>query len=87
MSTYIEVELAILDLCPLGHADHTSVLNDLEIAYSSCYDQDGNIADLNRSIEVFQKRLDLCPLEHPQHAKAFGGLAMAIMTSKETRRI
>ena len=86
MSTYIEVELAILDLCPLGHADHTSVLNDLEIAYSSCYDQDGNIADLNRSIEVFQKRLDLCPLEHPQHAKAFGGLAVALSRHYDIQR-
>ena len=78
VSTEIEVDLARLDLCPLGHTNHTSILNDLGIAYSFYYDQNGNIANLNRSIEFYQRRLFLCPLSHPEHVEAFEPLVMVL---------
>ena len=78
MSTKIEMELASLDLCPLGHKNHIRILNDLGVAFSHCYNRDGNIADLNRAIEVKQRRLGLCPLGHPEHAEAFGELVISL---------
>ena len=75
-STNIEVNLARLDLCPLSHAGHTGILNDLAISLSAQYVQGGKIADLNRAIQAHQTRLDLCPPGHPEHAKALGELAI-----------
>ena len=76
VSAQIELGLARLDLCPLGHEDHTAILNDLAWSFDSRYGQEGNILDLNRAIEVAQKRLDLCPLDHSEHADAIGWLAI-----------
>ena len=78
VSTQIELGLARLDLCPLGHADHTHILNDLGYSFSCCFDQKGNISDINRAIELFQTRLVLCPLGHPEHAEALEGLAVCL---------
>ena len=78
MCTKIEVNLARLDLCPLGHAYHTRILQNLGVAFVICYDQDGNVVDLNRAIEIQQRRLDLCPIEHPEHVSALGDLAMSL---------
>ena len=78
VSTNIEVDLARLDLCPSGHTNHTSILNDLAISFSFCYVQEGNISDLNRCIQIKQIRLDLCPLGHPEHMHALGELAITL---------
>ena len=78
VSTQIELGLARLDLCPLGHPDHTQILSDLAISFDSCYYQEGNISDLNRAIEISQTRLDLCPLGHPEHAEALGRFAITL---------
>ena len=78
LSTKIEVGLARLDLCPLGHANHSGILNDLGCSLLFHYNQEGNISDLNRAIEIFQTRLDLCPLGHPEHAQALGWLASSL---------
>ena len=78
VDTQIELGLATLDLCPLGHADHTNILNDLACSFSSRYDQAGNISDLNKDIEISQTRLDLCPMGHPDHAWALGELAVSL---------
>ena len=78
ISTEIEVELARLDLCPLGHKDHTSILNDLAVAYEIHYDQEHSIGDIKRAIEVNQTRLDLCPLGHPEHVQALGEFVLCL---------
>ena len=78
ISTDIEVDLARLDLCPMGHADHTSVLSDLAHGFELCYIQGGNISDLNRALEIRQTTLDLCPLGHPGHADAIGDLVVTL---------
>ena len=72
------MELARLDLCPLGHASHADVLNALDCAFYVHYTQQGNISDLNRSIEISQLRLDLCPVGHPEHAEALEGFAFSL---------
>ena len=77
-STQIELELASLDLCPLGHAYHTGILNSLACSFDSRYFQEGNVSDLNRAIEISETRLDLCPLGHPEHALALGWLATSL---------
>ena len=78
VSTQIEVGLAWLDFCPLGHADHIAILKSLAYSFSSRYDQEGNISDLNTDIEISQTILDFCPLDHPEHANALGGLAISL---------
>ena len=78
VDTQIELGLARLDLCPLGHADHTGILNDLACSLQSRYDQESNISDLNRAIEIVQTRLDLCSLDHPEYADALGALATCL---------
>ena len=78
VSTKIEVDLARLDLCPIGHTRHTGILNDLAVGLYMCYLQDGNILDLNKAVEISQIRLDLCPLDHPEHAAAIEVLAMLL---------
>ena len=78
LSTKIQVGLARLDLCPLGHTDHTHVLNDLAFSFSFSYRQGGNISDLNKAIEILQARLNICPLGHPEHAGALGNLARCL---------
>ena len=78
VSTKIEVELARLDLCPVGHSRHTTILNDLSIAFLLQYDQLGNISDLNRAVEIDQTRLNLCPPGHPEHTHAVGQLAISL---------
>ena len=79
ISTKIEVDLARLDLCTLGHADHTSILNDVGVGLYIRYRQAGSIADLNRTIEIRQIRLTLCPLGHPEHVWALEQLAMSLL--------
>ncbi|KAG9312064.1 hypothetical protein JVU11DRAFT_7345 [Chiua virens] len=73
--TEIELEQALLDLCPKGHERHIEILNNLAVSYSMCYDMQGNLSDLNRAIEIAEKQLDLCPLGHLGHAAALGELA------------
>ncbi|KAG9312088.1 hypothetical protein JVU11DRAFT_7372 [Chiua virens] len=73
--TKIEVEQALLDLCPESHADHTTILDSLGFSYSFCYDKEGKLSDLNRAIEIGEKRLGLCPSGHPEHATALGELS------------
>lgn len=75
MSTLVELELAKLELCPLGHPSHTRALNDLAASLLTCYNQQGHLLDLKRTIEVSQSSLDLCPLGHPQYAHALGWVA------------
>ena len=76
LSTEIEIGLARLDLCPLGHADHAITANELGYSFGSRYIQEGNISDLNRVIESCQAMLDLCPIGHPEHAAALGNLSI-----------
>lgn len=38
------------------------------------------MADLNRAIEMEQKRLDLCPLGNKWHTEALGNLASSLST-------
>ena len=75
-STQIELDLARLDLCPLGHPNHSAILNDLGYSFAYCYKLGGEISDLNRAIEISQTRLDICPIGHPEHTKALGELVM-----------
>ncbi|KAG9312086.1 hypothetical protein JVU11DRAFT_7369 [Chiua virens] len=73
--TEIEMEQALLDLRPEGHAHHTTILNNLGFSYSLYYDREGKLSDLNRAIEIGEKRLGLCPSGHPEHATALGWLS------------
>jgi hypothetical protein len=39
-----------LDLCPPGHPDHSSYLNNLATAVSTCFEQLGKMEDLEEAI-------------------------------------
>ena len=83
VETQIELGLARLNLCPLGHPDHTGTLDDLGCSLDFYYDQGGNILDLNRAIEIKQARLDLCPLDHP---RALGTFALTLWSNYLVQR-
>ena len=78
LSTQTEVGLALLDLCPLGHLDHGSILDNLGDIFDLRYLQEGNFSDLNRAIEISQQRLDLCSPEDPEYAKTLGNLSISL---------
>lgn len=53
----IDLQEKWLALCPLGHKNHTAALEDLEIVLQKQYQEHGNVADLNRAIELEKKYL------------------------------
>ena len=78
-STIVELILAALDICPLGHEDHTDFLCNLSGAFVLCYEQKGSVSDLNKAVDLAQIRLDLCPLGHSDHINALRVLVFLLM--------
>ena len=86
VSTKIELRWAGLDFYPKGHAAHTSFLGGLGHSFHLRYQIEGNSSDLNRAIDIGQKRLDLCPPGHQEHVSAPGHLAVSLQYHYEIHK-
>jgi CHAT domain-containing protein len=70
-------------LCPAGHPDRSSSLNNLANALQTRCDLSGNRADLDQAIVHHQDALALYPASHPGHFRSLNNLADALQTRFE----
>ena len=54
-----------LSLCPPGHLDRSTFLNNLAACLISRYNKIGGIEDVNEAIIIARDALSLCPPGHP----------------------
>jgi len=69
-----------LTLCPPGHPDHSSSLNDLANALFTRFQQSGRMEDLEDAIIYYRQALTLCPPSHPNRPTSLINFANALST-------
>ena len=69
-----------LTLCPPGHPDHSSSLNDLANALFTRFQQSSRMEDLEDAITYYRQALTLCPPSHPNRLSSLLNFANALST-------
>ncbi|KAG1906835.1 uncharacterized protein F5891DRAFT_1181151 [Suillus fuscotomentosus] len=76
----IHLRRVVLELCPLGHQLRSSALGMLAHAVEGCFNQHGNIDDLDTSIQLCREAVSLCPEGHAVHADYLDNLAVSLVS-------
>ncbi|KAG2153737.1 CHAT domain-containing protein [Suillus bovinus] len=71
----IALQTEVLDLCPVGHIDRSSSLNNLANQLSFRFSHRGNDEDLDRAIILHKEALALRPVGHPDRFGSSNNLA------------
>ncbi|KAL5531839.1 hypothetical protein ACEPAF_5402 [Sanghuangporus sanghuang] len=69
---------AALDLHPEGHANRTTVLNNLAGSLTARYERDAGTDDLEESIVLRRASLDSLPRAHPDYSNSLNDLACSL---------
>ncbi|KAG1841740.1 CHAT domain-containing protein [Suillus tomentosus] len=83
----IELHQAALLLCPPGHSDRSSSLNNLGKCIRQRFQQRGIIADLDEAIGLHQAALLLRPLGHSDRSSSLNDLALSLQDRFQQRVI
>ncbi|KIK41946.1 hypothetical protein CY34DRAFT_12689 [Suillus luteus UH-Slu-Lm8-n1] len=76
----IHLRRAVLELCPLGHQLRPRALEELAQAVIACFDQHGNIDDLDTSIQLGRETVSLCPGGHADSDYYLNNLAVSLVS-------
>ncbi|KAG1888265.1 CHAT domain-containing protein [Suillus subluteus] len=76
----IQLRRVVLELCPPGHQDCPSALNELAKAVEARFDEHGSIEDLEESIKLGREAISLCPEGHPDCQAYLNNLAASIIS-------
>ncbi|KAH8111135.1 TPR-like protein [Phellopilus nigrolimitatus] len=77
-----------LDLCPPGHPERPSSLNNLGNAVRTRFEQTGRMEDLEESIALHRDALELRPPGHPHRSSSLDNFALAVRARfKQTGRM
>ena len=82
-STESEQNFCVSCLCPLGHPYRSSFLNNLASAVLTCYEQSGEMEDLEEAITYHHEAITLRPPGHPNRSASLNHLANVILTRYE----
>jgi hypothetical protein len=73
-----------MSLCPEGHADYDTHLNNLALSLVSHFDHQGKPNDLDEAISLYEEVLCLCPVGHESRDFSLDSLGGALVTCFNT---
>ncbi|KAG0704972.1 CHAT domain-containing protein [Suillus ampliporus] len=68
----------VLELCPVGHQDRPTALDELSTTLCECFIQRGRIEDIDESIQFGCEALSLCPEGYPDYGAYLNDLAFSL---------